>query len=132
MTWIILTILALVALSFARVMPVDPARWHKAVQGDADKDTASSALRVMPAPENALMRLDKIALQTPRTKRVSGAPEDGRITYETRSLVFGFPDYTTVDVDKDTLRIYARLRFGKADLGVNKARVEAWIAQLKS
>ena len=47
------------------------------------------------SPEDVLARLDAIALQTPRTMRLDGSPEDGLITWVTRSAVFGFPDYTT-------------------------------------
>jgi len=53
---------------------------------------------------------------------------------QTRSRLWGFPDYTTVVATEHegapVLMIHARLRFGKADLGVNKARVQAWLAQM--
>ena len=34
--------------------------------------------------------------------------------------------------DGDVLKIYGRLRFGRSDLGVNKARVEGWLAALEA
>ena len=49
-----------------------------------------------------------------------------------RSRVFGFPDYTTVQQDGDTLRIYGRLRFGRRDFDVNRTRVDGWLAALQS
>ena len=60
--------------------------------------------------------------------------DEGRITYITRSAAFGFPDYTTVEAvtaeDGTRLAIYARLRFGQSDMGVNQARVEEWLSAL--
>jgi len=85
-------------------------------------------------PAAALARLDAIALDTPRTRRLAGTPEDGRMTWLTRSAVFGFPDYTTAEARQDgtatLLALHARLRFGGGDFGVNAARLRAWIAKL--
>lgn len=85
-------------------------------------------------PAALLARLDAVARATPRTKVVAGSLAEGRITYVTRSAFWGFPDYTTVVAlpvsGGATLAIYARLRFGRSDLGVNKARVLAWLDAL--
>ena len=50
------------------------------------------------------------------------------MTFETRSLRLGFPDYTTITIQDGLLVVYGRLRFGKADMGVNKTRVTEWLA----
>ena len=75
-----------------------------------------------------------IATATPRTHRLAGSPEAGRITWITRSRLWGFPDYTTAQVTQTPtgprLDIHARLRFGRSDMGVNAARLHAWLAQL--
>jgi len=42
----------------------------------------------------------------------------------------GFPDYTTITMADEDLLIYARLRFGRSDFGVNGARVDRWIKAL--
>ena len=44
----------------------------------------------------------------------------------------GFPDYTTVQLKDDRLMIWARLRFGRSDLGVNRRRVDRWLADLEA
>jgi uncharacterized protein (DUF1499 family) len=95
-----------------------------------DRDMDGGAIRVVAAGEDALARLDEIALETPRTSRLAGSAEDGRVTYVTRSRVFGFPDYTTAEVVDGQLRVFGRLRFGGSDMGVNRARIESWLAQL--
>lgn len=80
----------------------------------------------------ALEAINAAALATPRTRVIAGSVGEGRITYETRSRVVGFPDYTTVTLtplkglDRSSLQIFARLRYGQSDLGVNEARVRDW------
>lgn len=136
-------VLALLAI---RLAPSDPARWHADPRrapagrdggwvlraGDGDAPGPEGPL----APEAMLTLFDEIAMQTPRTRRLAGSPEEGRITYITRSAVFGFPDYTTVAAvprpeGGSGLVLHARLRFGRADMGVNRARVERWAMQLE-
>ena len=69
-------------------------------------------------------RVDAHMRGLPRTHVLAGSVADGRVTYITRSRVFGFPDYTTLEQDGDRLKAYARLRFGGSDLGVNATRLE--------
>jgi uncharacterized protein (DUF1499 family) len=81
-----------------------------------------------------LERLDAIALAEPRTRRLAGGAAEGRITYESRSLLWGFPDYTTVAVVREggasVPVLLGRARFGRGDLGVNRARIERWLKRL--
>ena len=81
-----------------------------------------------------LARLDATAIATPRTHRIAGTPDEGRITWETRSLLIGYPDYTTAQVTGTAagtrLDILARSRFGASDFGVNAARLTAWLGAL--
>ena len=116
---------------YVRLAPIDAARWHVPVTVAEDKDLAGGVFRVISMESDTLQKLDQIALQSPRTTRVAGSPKDGHVTYMSRSRWMGFPDFTTAQVVDGELRLYARLRFGKADLGVNKTRVETWLALLK-
>jgi uncharacterized protein (DUF1499 family) len=81
---------------------------------------------------DGLARLDVVARDTTRTLVLAGSVEEGMITYVTRSAVIGFPDYTTVQQDGDQLKVYARLRFGRSDFGVNHARVNRWLDALQA
>lgn len=80
--------------------------------------------------------LDRIIRATPRTMGLVGTLESGKMTYVTRSMGFGFPDYTTVSLLQDAktgapaLQVFGRLRFGRSDLGVNRNRIAGWLAQL--
>ena len=116
--------------AYIRLAPSDPVRWHVAPE-DAERDLKGGVVRVVETGPDGLARLDKIARATPRTSVLAGSLEEGMITYITRTKVFGFPDYTTVQQDGDTLRIYARLRFGRKDFGVNRDRVTQWLALLQ-
>ncbi|WP_299637271.1 DUF1499 domain-containing protein [uncultured Ruegeria sp.] len=117
--------------AYIRLAPSNPARWHVAPVAEVDQDLPSGVLRVVETGPDGLQRLDLIARATPRTSVLAGSVDEGMITYVTRTKWIGFPDYTTVQQDGDTLRIHGRLRFGRRDFGVNKARVDGWFAVLQ-
>jgi uncharacterized protein (DUF1499 family) len=142
MLWIIVAILV-AASAWVRLAPTDSAAWHVSPVTNATPDctilTERSGARVaclLPGtPAEVLTRLDAIAMATPRTIRIAGSAEQGRITWVTRSLIWGFPDFTTAEAtatDTDTrLDLHARLRFGGSDLGVNAARLQGWLTALR-
>ena len=127
---------------WVRLAPTDPADWHVDPAGGAAgpgrylvaEGGDRAALRLDLPPEEVAAALDRIALGTPRTRRIAGEP--GFATYETRSRGFGFPDYTSVRVAPDgagsVVTLYARLRYGREDMGVNRARAEDWLARLEA
>ncbi len=134
---------ALVALMiYIRVAPSRASRWH-------DAQTPSTGLGAFPAISGHIEQLeiegdgatqmaalDKIIRATPRTMGLAGTLESGKMTYVTRSAFFGFPDYTTVSLltnnttGQVALQVFGRLRFGRKDFGVNRKRIELWLAQL--
>lgn len=132
--WVVILLVAL-TMAYVRLAPTDVARWHQiaTVDGPGDLPEAGgfrAARQINADPEAVLAALDRIALATPRTTRIAGAVDQGMITYQTRSLIWGFPDHTTVAVQGDLLVVHGRLRFGGSDMGVNRARVQDWLAQL--
>ena len=131
-------------LAYIRLAPSDAAVWHvspvtAAVAGPGScleaiaiqRNGARVACLSADTPETLLSRLDQTALATPRTTRLAGTPQSGRITWVTRTALMGFPDYTTAEANQSAngtrLDIYARQRFGGADLGVNAARLTNWL-----
>ncbi|MEX0328603.1 MAG: DUF1499 domain-containing protein [Ruegeria sp.] len=117
--------------AYIRLAPSDLTRWHQTPAGETDRDDPNGVLRIVETGPDGLTRLDKIARKTPRTNVLAGSVAEGIVTYITRTRVFGFPDYTTAQQDGDTLRIFARLRFGRKDFGVNRERVTNWLALLQ-
>lgn len=133
MTYII-GFVALLVLGFAlfvRVAPSDPARWHQPVQATSDVDLTGGAIRVRAVEPEALAQIDAKARDLPRTRVIAGSVEEGRITYITRSALWGFPDYTTVEYSDGMLRAHARLRFGRSDLGVNARRLDTLLRAIE-
>lgn len=121
---------------YIRLAPSDPARWHvDPATGQSGEGSHAQRQSSPLAPEQLLARLDAIALATPRTMRLAGSPESGRITWITRSRFWGFPDYTTAAATPaasggSDLVLFARLRFGRADFGVNARRATLWLSRL--
>ncbi|MCX8953202.1 DUF1499 domain-containing protein [Ruegeria sp. NA] len=117
--------------AYVRLAPSDPARWHVALVSTESQNLPGGVLRVVETGPDGLQRLDEIAQTTPRTTVLAGSVSEGMVTYITRTKWIGFPDYTTAQQDGDTLRIHGRLRFGRKDFGVNRARVDGWLTALQ-
>lgn len=128
---------ALLLAGYVRLAPSHTAQWHIALSprpavlgAPSDQVIALEGGAYIDIKGGSLAALDAIVMATARTQRLSGSLEEGRITWITRSRVWGFPDYTTAEITPDGLTIYARLRFGRSDLGVNAARLRGWAARL--
>ena len=137
---ILLIFIAVAALvAYIRLAPSDLARWHIALHPRPAELAGPSAEIVvlrggayidLPIADDLWARLDAIVMATPRTMLLAGSVGEGRMTWITRSALWGFPDYTTAEVGPQGLTIYSRLRFGGGDMGVNAARLAGWTAAL--
>ncbi len=124
--------LVVTLMLYVRLAPTDVAKWHVAPP-DTPREMAGGVVMVLAGDENLLVALAKVAEAADRTHLLAGSIESGLLTYVTRSRIWGFPDYTTLALTNDgQIIVYARLRFGQSDLGVNKARLVDWIGQLKA
>ena len=144
-------------LAYIRLAPSDPAVWHiepavlipdaalsarepdiapAATNGPVNLPGGSFAIVVFEDAEagTVMRNLDVVAQRSTRTTLLAGTPEQGHMTWVTRSRLLGFPDYTTakaMQVDQNVhLLIVARQRFGREDLGVNSRRLSDWLAKL--
>lgn len=142
--WIALILIAGL-MAYIRLAPSSPEVWHSQdyPSGMGEKVTSTGYVwreEIAGDGTEQLRNLDRIIMDTPRTVRLTGSVEEKQITYVTRSMVMGFPDYTTIgvyqgqakDSDQRYLEINARLRFGKSDFGVNARRVKGWLAVLEA
>ncbi len=114
-----------------RFAPSEPGRWH-VVPPEREKSWPGGLAVVLAGDAARFRELVRIAENTPRTRLLAGDAGAGHVTFVTRSALWGFPDYTTIAQTGDQIRILARLRFGRSDLGVNRARVRAWIQALEA
>ena len=140
--WILGLVLVVVVggLAWIRLAPSDPGRWHVDMAAPGFQPPHNAHVfcirlgsRYDPAGDMTavLARLDAIAMATPRTVRLAGSAETGRITWITRSVLMGYPDYTTAQVMPGAgLCVMGRQRFGSEDLGVNARRIGAWMQDL--
>ncbi|MFZ3583361.1 DUF1499 domain-containing protein [Loktanella sp. DJP18] len=134
-------VVAVAGVAYVRFSPTDFATFHMAPvateAGDTPGINSFKAARQITTPAAEILQaVDLIALDTERTLRVAGSVGEGVVTYQTRSALMGYPDYTTVTVmdgvEGPLLVINAQSRFGAGDMGVNRARVEDWLARLGS
>jgi uncharacterized protein (DUF1499 family) len=138
--WPVLTVVVL-ALAYVRLAPSDPSVWNGAssVPGTESRQLDGGYVwrKVMDSDATAVLEKLKAAAEaTPRTVLLTGSVEAGQMTYVTRSKVIGFPDYTTISLRQTPegqpfVEVYARLRFGKSDLGVNAKRVKSWVGTIE-
>jgi hypothetical protein len=80
---------------------------------------------------------DEMLAEQPRFQVLRRDVTNIQIDYVQRSRLLRFPDLITVrfvpiDDTHSTLAIYSRSVWGKGDMGVNRARVEEWLARLKA
>lgn len=131
---------------WVRVAKDDPVVWHidptDVVKGGKPNqylllptgDKSKSPVFAISATELA-SAFDNMALAQPRVIRLAGNVDNLWITYVQRSGWMRFPDYISVKfIDNPdgtaSLAIYSRSRFGRSDLGVNRARIKMWIKAL--
>lgn len=88
--------------------------------------------RVYPVPPERLYAAVKaVALAQPRTFLHVAYDDRRQAHYVARSRVFNFPDLIAARVEDDsTLILWSRSVYGESDLGVNRARLVAWLAAL--
>ena len=136
-----LALLAAAGLGYIRLAPSDPMVWHLDMgQPDFQPPETAHVFCLRPEdrhgpitgdPTELLARLDAVALASPRTERLAGSATAGRITWISRSAVFGFPDFTTAQVlAGPSLCVMGRQRFGSQDWGVNAKRIGGWMQAL--
>ena len=126
--------------AYIRLAPSDPARWHIDIAAPGFVPPSGWAA-FCPGPGSrevvTFTSGDPLAIfaavvdASPRTTRLAGSVEEGRITWITRSQIFGFPDYATAALietaDGPQVCVVSRQRFGSEDGGVNARRLESWL-----
>ncbi len=79
---------------------------------------------------------EALAAAQPRVTLLAGEPDGRQFDYVQRSARFRFPDIVTVrfiavSPSRSTLAVHSRAIYGQRDFGVNRARIEAWLADLR-
>ena len=79
----------------------------------------------------------QLAPGAPRPELGRGDGGNGQAAFVARSRIFRFPDRITVAVfampgegERSALAIWSRAVYGRRDFGVNRRRIERWLAKL--
>ncbi|HJR22889.1 MAG TPA: DUF1499 domain-containing protein [Dongiaceae bacterium] len=80
---------------------------------------------------------DEMLAEQPRLQVLRREVTNIQIDYVQRSRLLRFPDLVTVrfvpiDDMHSTVAIYSRSVYGQGDMGVNRLRVEEWLARVKA
>lgn len=137
---ILLVLAVLAAGVWFRLVPMTPAQWHVVPADVIPPSSPNFVLRVgADAPvfaQSAEVVADRLEIvaQDAGAKIIAGSPLSGHVSYVVRSPIMGFPDAISIRLVPEgagtKLEIFSRSRYGYSDLGVNAARVAAWIAAI--
>lgn len=148
---LLIVVAAVGLLAYVRFAPLDAATWHvdpltaptpatpnswRIAAPGQDPGAAGQASPVYRAsPAELMAAFQKVALSQPHAELLAGSGEEGFVTFVQRTPLVRYPDYVSVravDLGDGTsaLAVLSRSRFGQSDLGVNKARMEAWLKEL--
>ena len=139
---ILLVLVVLAAAVWFRLVPMTPAQWHVVPSDVTPPSSPNFALLVgtdapvfTQSPDVIADLLTNVA-QDAGAKIIAGSPHSGHVSYVVRSRIMGFPDAISIRLMPEgagtKLEIFSRSRYGYSDLGVNAARVAAWIAALET
>lgn len=87
--------------------------------------------------EQLRARWREVVAAQPRLELLAEHADGWQIDYVQRSARFRFPDIVTVRFiatapSQSTLAIYSRSLYGRSDFGVNRERIDAWLALLRA
>jgi uncharacterized protein (DUF1499 family) len=149
---LVLVLLVAGAMLYVRFAPLDAPTWHVDPVSAPTPETPNSFRVLAPGstpgpqemlspvyavpPADLMQAFDRMALAQPRTERLAGTPDGAaHVTYVQRTALVAYPDYISVRAvpvgdGQSALVILSRSRFGKSDLGVNRARIAQWLEAL--
>jgi len=141
MKWVVislglLAVLSLIGVLYVRLASHDPAKWHVDPTTVKQIDDYNQHLEAATFSAD----VDTIVRALPNIvggEVLAGNFESGFVTLIVRTPLVGYPDYVSMRIAKDeeaisSVTIFSRSRFGKSDLGANKARVSGVFADLKA
>ena len=122
-------------LDFAqRALPRSPNAAFAAPPGFAVPAQLVTPLYPVP-PERLFETMKALAVTFPRTWLLADWPELLQAQWVERSALLGFPDLIVAQAvpreGGSGLLLFSRSRYGWSDMGVNRRRVESWIAGLE-
>jgi uncharacterized protein (DUF1499 family) len=112
-----------------------PASPNTALAAPAGGDPAPDIVTpIFPVPPSRLYdAVTAVAADQPRTFLAAAYPAERQVHFVARSAWFNFPDLITAQIgghgsETSTLVLYSRSVYGYSDLGVNRQRLNTWLA----
>ena len=141
-TLFFIAVLVLLGMAWIRFAPTDRDRWHidpaeaESPEPRGVRLIGREAPRFPGGPDEVLAAFREIALAEPRVRVLDGGLDEGMITFVARTRIMGFRDYITVKAvaegDQTKLSIVSRSRYSVgSDWGVNRERLDRWLAELQ-
>ncbi len=124
------------SVAFATLTPSERPNWYLVCPESYCAATPHRISPVFDEPASSLRdRWLRMVARQPRVRLISEDADRLQFDFEQRSLVFRFPDTITVrfialDGGRATLAIYSRSHYGYGDFGVNRKRIDSWLASL--
>lgn len=138
----VLAVIAVIAILFVRYAPFDPDDWHldpaeiEDIKRNGIRLIGREAPRFPGDAETVLKTFGEVAFSYPRVNVLDGGVDEGMLTLIVRSRTLGFPDVVTAKVAAEgpnltKISLASRARFGVSDLGVNAARLDQWLQDMR-
>lgn len=139
-SWIINTgwMLALIAVSgliYIRIAPLPEETYHLAgpdrpLGTYRTENSFEAVLPVADDPQARLQAWADLVAAAPRARPLAGTVAEGHLSFVIRSRLIGFPDIVNLWLAEDALHIRSASVYGRSDLGVNRDRVQGWLAAI--
>lgn len=124
--------------------PTTPNTALAAPEGAGTRPDIATPVFAVPAPR-LWAAVESVAAAQPRTYPLRIDQARMESSWVARSAVWNFPDVVTVkvaptgigegtggDTGSSTLALYSRSLYGRSDFGVNRKRLETWLAALNA
>jgi hypothetical protein len=121
---------------YVRLAPSEARHWHVDPAATPDTGAANFARADLILPGEPAQLAARLAAVAEADGAVVLAGDGLHRTWISRSRLMGYPDYTSIRLEPaeggTRLVALARSRFGQNDWGVNRARLDRWIAALRA
>lgn len=131
---VIFAVIVVGFMAFVRLSTSNPATWHidpETFAGPRKKNSFRSVVFYDPRSADEIMHAVNDTALADGATLFGGSLDAHWVTYESRSTLFRYPDYTSFKVAPDedgmAIYVYSRARFGYSDFGANKRRVYRWL-----
>ena len=122
---------------FATLVPPSSPNYYIVLPANFSTAAADAESPVFMAPVETLEAVALAVIRArPRVTEVAADLDARQYAFVQRTAILRFPDTVTIRLfdlgdGRSSLAMFSRSKFGRSDFGVNRARVESWLAAIK-